>query len=406
MAQFLSTPASIGGLAALLLAGCAPMQETRGVASADSAPEQAEDALLDERLANLPTVRPWPIAWFEPKETVVGADVPAAVPAARSAPLITDGAWEEALQFAADSDTDALLVWYKGAPDRVWYRSDFDPQTLTNTYYLNYFALILAVGKAVEEGAIASIDDSVTDYITEWEGTSREPITIRHLLQMRAGFELYYDNIDPADKATRVFFGSNSTAAALEYPAEDPAGEVFEYNYIVPEILGIVLERATGERYADYLSSRIWAPLGNSDAQVWLDREGGRPHFNAALFADADDWMRIGAMIAGEGAYDGRQILPASWIAAMAQPSPAKANYGMAWLATPYEAERFLSPEVRYTVKANSPFAITDMLILDGYGGQRVYVSPSHDLAIVRIGAVQRENWDDSELPNIIARGM
>lgn len=406
MAQFLSTPASIGGLAALLLAGCAPMQETRGVASADSAPEQAEDALLMQRLGNLPKVRPWPIDWFEPKETVRGAAKPSAPPTSRAAPLIKDAAWSEALAYAQATNTDALIVYYKGAPDRVYYRDGFTPTQLTNTYYLNYFALVLAVGVAVDDGIIDSIDDPVSKYIAEWRGSARDAITVRHLLQMRSGLELYYDNIDPADKATRVFFGSQSTEAALEYPAEDPAGTVFEYNYIVPEILGIVLERATGERYADYLSEKIWQPLGNSDAKVWLDRPGGRPHFNAALFADADDWMRIGAMIAADGMFNGKRIVSADWIEAMATPSPITPNYGFTWLGSPFEAERRLSPEVSYVVKASAPFTLEDTIILDGYGGQRVYISRDQQLVIVRIGELRRNDWDDSRLPNLIAASL
>lgn len=383
-------------------------QSPPGAASTGQSPPDAAaaEAILAQRLANLPRVRPWPISWFEPKEIVRGGSSPASVPRSRAQPLIGEDAWGEAVRYAQETQTDALMVWHRGQPDRVWYRQGFDPRAMTNTYYLNFFALILAVGAAVEDGSIRSIDQSVADFIPEWRGTNNANITVRHLLQMRAGLELYQDSINPRDKATRTFFGADSTAAALEYAVKDPAGSTFEYNYIVPEILGIVLERATRRRYADYLSEKIWRPLGNSDASVWLDREGGRPHFNAALFADADDWMRVGALIAGKGMYGGRRILPASWIESMLAPSPAKPNYGMTWLARPYEAVRRLSPQVNYVVRASEPIAFDDMAILDGYGGQRVYVSPAQDLVIVRIGAAQRDNWDDSRFPNIIARGM
>ncbi|MGJ3230797.1 MAG: serine hydrolase domain-containing protein [Oceanicaulis sp.] len=393
-------------IGALILAACAPDAQSPGEAAAQPEPAGAEDALMAERLATLPRVRPWPIDWFEPKEMVKGAADPAPLPE-RDTPLLNEQAWAEATAWAEDNGTAALFVWKDGALDRAWRAADADPGALTNTYYLNYFALVLLVGKAIEDGHIQSVDQPVSTWLTEWDDQPRGAITVRDLLNMASGLELYLDNIDPADKATRVFFGSDTTSAALEYDVEDAPGTRFEYNYINPEILGIVLERASGRRYADYLSEAIWKPVGADEAYVWLDREGGRPHFNAALFARAEDWLRLGVMIAQEGAFGGDQVIPQSWIERMAEPSPANPGYGMVWLAEPYVAERRLADEVPYTVSASEPFAVSDLMIFDGYGGQRLYVSPQEDLVIVRIGQVVRgPAWDDSALPNLIARGL
>ena len=394
---------------AALAAACA---QAEGPASADPGSSEPGgeiaahgDALMAERLANLPTVRPWPIDWFEPKEIVEGAGEAEPL-VVRDTPRVDDETWSHAIEWAEANDTEALFVWSDGALDRAWRPGDADPQALTNTYYLNYFALVLLYGVALEDGHIESLDQPASTWLSEWEGEPRGAITLRQLLNMASGLELYLDNIDPADKATRVFFGSDTTSAALEYRREDEPGTVFEYNYINPEILGIILRRAAGERYADYLSDAIWKPIGAQDAYVWLDREGGRPHFNAALFAQAEDWLRLGVMIAQEGRFGDQQVVPESWIAEMAEPSAAKENYGMVWLAEPFEAERQLAEEVPYTVEASEPFTIEDLMIFDGYGGQRVYVSPSEDLVIVRIGATVRDGWDDSELPNLIAQAL
>ncbi|MGB6231212.1 MAG: serine hydrolase, partial [Litorimonas sp.] len=231
---------------------------------------------------------------------------------------------------------------------------------------------------------------------------ARGDITVEDLLRMSSGLELYKDNIDPTDKSTQLFFGSRTTEAAMLFEKAWEPGTQFEYNYLVPEVLGIVLERATGERYASYLSEKIWKPIGASDAQLWLDREGGRAHFNAALYADADDWLRLGILLAREGRFGDEQIVPAEWIKKMLTPSPAKANYGYVWLSQPFEPVRRMAESVPYVVNASEMIAYPNMMILDGYGGQRVYVSPDEDVVIVRIGLTQKDKWDDSWLPNTV----
>ncbi|MEO0412836.1 MAG: serine hydrolase [Pseudomonadota bacterium] len=395
-------------IAALLLTGCQEktgLEESPATVTA-SAETPGDDTGLKNRLATIPRVRPWPLSWFEPKETIKGAQQSRGLPAGRPQPRLSQDAWSAALSYAKERDTDILAVWKDGAIDRIWTKPGYQPEQHLNTYYLNYFVLVTAIGIAIDDDAIETIDEPISQFLPEWKGQPRGDIKVRNLLEMNAGLEMYKDNIDPADKATRLFFGSQSTQAALEYDLKTAPGTLFEYNYVVPELLGIVLQRATGERYADFVSRRIWQPLGNDDAAVWLDREGGRPHFNAGLFADGDDWLRFAIMIAQGGTFDGQQIVPPSWIERMQQPSQAKENYGFVWLAEPFEKRRELSETVAYVVMANEPFATKDLMIFDGYGGQRLYVSTDEQLVILRIGATARDTWDDSYLPNLIAGGF
>jgi len=63
----------------------------------------------------------------------------------------------------------------------------------------------------------------------------------------------------------------------------------------------VVLERATGRRYADYLSEKVWKPIGASDAAVWLDRPGGLAKTFGGVLATASDWARVGLMLQNGG---------------------------------------------------------------------------------------------------------
>jgi CubicO group peptidase (beta-lactamase class C family) len=368
---------------------------------------KTDDVLQMERKASIPKTRPWPIDWFQPQEMVKGTVARRTAPdaAARS---IDPAALKAAGDYAMARETQALLVWRDGHLELARFADGTKASDRLNTYYMHYPVLSLLYGIAIADGHVRSVDDPIGKYITEWAQDPRGKITLRQMLNMSAGLEMYFDDPDPATKASRLFLGSDSTTPALEYEQIEAPGRSFQYNYLIPELLGIALQRALGTtRYADYLSSRLWRPVGNADAALWLDRPGGRPHFNSALFATAEDWLNIGKLILNRGRVGTRQVVPASWIATMKTPSATNPNYGMLWLGSPYQADRRFStdPRYRYRVKSGEPYLADDLLFLDGYGGQRVYVVPSQKLVIVRIG-LTRQDWDDAALPNAILRGL
>jgi len=378
-------------LTVALLAGVAP------------ALAQQPDALLLQRQRDVPKTRPWPIEWFQPQEAVRGGSgVEARVVPQQAGDRVNRVKLEEAGQYARARGTQAFFVWHEGKVVWAEYGQGTDPEKPVNTYYMHLTPLVLLFGIAKAEGKIGSIDEPAAKYLPEWKNDDRSRITLRQLLTMSAGLEMYFDNKDPLNKNTRLFFAADSTAPAFEYPAIAPPDTEFAYNYLIPELLGIILERATGRRYAEYLSEKLWQPLGNSTAHVWLDRPGGRPHFNSSLFAVSRDWLNIGVLLAQGGKFGGRQVVPADWIEEMRKPSRTNPNYGMIWLGQPHQQVRSYAKDVRYLVKSSAPYAAPDLFFLDGYGGQRVYVVPSRKLVIVRIGAPQRDDWDDSVLPNTV----
>ena len=362
------------------------------------------DPLMAQRLTTIPKKRPWPTSYFQPQELVKGSVVRGAMPKV-TGHSIDPKALAAAHDYAMKGDTDALLVWRDGKLEQAEFANGVKPSDRLNTYYMHYTVLSLLYGIAIQERKIGSVDDPVGKYLPEWANDARGKITLRQFLTMSSGMEMYHDSTDPKSKAARLFFGSDSTTAALEYQAVSPPDTIFQYNYFVPELLGIVLERAVGMRYVDYLSTRLWKPLGNGDATVWLDRPGGRPHYNSSLFSAAEDWLNVGKLIINNGKVGTRQVVPASWITTMRTPSKTSPLYGMIWFGNPYTPERFLAPDVKYTVKSSAPINASDIMFIDGYGGQRVYIVPSKKLLIVRIGLTRRD-WDEQALPNAVLAGI
>jgi CubicO group peptidase (beta-lactamase class C family) len=323
---------------------------------------------------------------------------------------ITPDAIAAAQRYADSQGSSALLIWRAGRLEHAGYAAPTGPGTISHTYTMQYTPLVLLVGMAIADGRIPSLDTPAAQFLPEWRGDARAKITIRNLLQQNAGLEIrrdahYSEGLYSRD--ARAYWGSRTKDVIVnEYPALYEPGTRFDYNYIVPEILSVILERATGMPYQDYLSRRLWKPLGNQRAFLWLNRPGGEAHVDAGLFSAPTDWLNLGVLILQNGRWQGRQLVPASFIAEMRRPSATNPNFGFMYLGSPFAPERRMAtdPRVTYTVKSAEPFAAEDVAYIDGYGGQRVYIVPSRKLVVVRLGEVARE-WDNSRLVNLVLAG-
>lgn len=385
------------GLASLLLLAAA--------ASAAGWPSPAQVRLVEERRASFPVNRlVADVDWYQPREIVRGgrgAPMPVRPPAAAT---IAPDAIAAATELAASSESYALIVWRDGAIELERYWPGFDAASRYDTASMHKTVLALLVGAAVADRRIRSVDDPLGRYVKGLP-PGKASIPLRALLEMASGIETPAATPDPASPYWQATFGDDLRAAMDRFPAPEPPGRSFAYANANSQYLGWAIEGATGERYADYLSRRLWRPLGAGDARLWLDRPGGSPRTSCCLQATARDWVRIGRLLLDRGRAGRTQIVPADWIARMAAPSALNPNYGwQIWRGSPHLARRGYGASVRVTIPAAEPFAADDVVYLDGSGGQRVYVVPSKRMVIVRIGAARRD-WDDSALPNILIRG-
>jgi len=330
-----------------------------------------------------------------PLETVVGA------PAAELEGPRDDPRFAPAIAYGAHTDSDAVLVWQRG---RLLLAHDYPghgPDAQTWSASMEKTLIALLVGVAIDRGYIKSVDQPASTWLPEWKDGPRAKITLRDLLTMSSGLE---HPTFGSPKAAPLIMGPDMTPALLALEATQPPGQTFDYNTSDAEIMMIVLERASHQRFADLLSDALWKPLGLADAQLALDHPGGLPR--PTIFARARDWLVIGELIYGHGAYHGRRVVSARWIKAMTTPSPLNPNYGyFVWLGSPPGTERSYGPFVGFKAKHSAPYAASDIVYLDGYGGERVYVAPSRGLVIVRTGAT-RDDWDDAIIPNAVIEGL
>ena len=364
----------------------------------------ASDPVFWKRFAtSMQSLDPSAVDWRQPQEPVRGGGQ-------RLRQDIVDGLSPEALRIAIDyaerMNSHALLIQHRGALVLERYWNGFGPDSRFDTASMHKTVLAMLLGLAIEDGHIGGLDDSVGRYISEWAGDARGAITLRQLATMSSGLKVEAFRPSPFSRGMRLVLGTDIENLALELPAEGPPGEDFQYINFNSQILGIALSRAVGRRYADYLSAGLWQPLGAPDAAVWLDREDGKARTFCCLLASAPAWLQVGAVLLNDGQIDGRRILPAGWVAEMKTSSATNPNYGLQlWLGSPPDGVRRYNRLSGLEAKHSEPFLAPDVVFLDGVGGQRVYVIPSAELVIVRIGEATMD-WDDSVLPNTLLRGL
>jgi len=309
---------------------------------------------------------------------------------------ITPDALAKAQAYSDSLGGHALIVWRGGKIRYERYGDNVSADTRYETFSMHKSVLGLAYGAALRDGIIHSLDDKAGDYLTEWANDPRGQITLRQLLTMSSG--LSQSGIDA------------KAELALASKIDVPPGSRFEYNNANSELAGVILDRALKKAgrgdYAAYLSRVLFKPLGMGDAHLWLDHEGGEPRFFAYLEMRARDWLRVGVMIDRKGSFDGAQVLPASWIQTVTTPSVLNPNYGIqTWIGLPWNRYRAYGPRSPVKMSNIEPYLAKDMVLFDGFGGERVYIAPSLDLVIVRIGEPSFA-FDDSIIPNDIIRGL
>ncbi len=315
-------------------------------------------------------------------------------------------------RYAADQDSFALLVLHKGLIQAEWYAQGWSRDALTQSQSMHKSLLPILIGAALLDGDIESLNDPVDRYLQEWREDPRGSITVENMLQMSSGLLEYPFSLNPFSDAFQWLFASDSVAVQLKTPLDWEPGTKFEYNNINSELLGLIIERATGSKYADYLQDKLWTPMGGERAELWLDSEAaGKVHSSCCLLTTARDWARFGMLLLGRGTINGQRIVHDAFFQRMISPSANSDWYGyQIWLG--YSRE--LNPRAEVLAggyQRTDSFLAEDTYYASGFGAQRVYVVPSAQLVIVRMGPSGgrkpvKETWDNSFLVNTALDGL
>jgi len=237
----------------------------------------------------------------------------------------------------------------------------------------------MLVGIAIDEGRIRSVDDLAAAYVPELAGTEYGRTSLRHLLQMSSGVrfsEQYTGSDDVSRLAADTFLlrGAGGPSALTPFNERAvAAGTKFSYASVETQVLGLVLARAIGRPVAEYLEQKIWQPIGAEADATWLVDNAGQEATYCCLNAVLRDYARLGLLLAHDGNWRGRQIIPAAWVmdATTVRRNQPHLQPGTARPSVGYGYQTWILPGERR------------MFLFSGIRGQRIAVDPQSKLVMV-----------------------
>jgi CubicO group peptidase (beta-lactamase class C family) len=175
----------------------------------------------------------------------------------------------------------------------------------------------LAVGMALAEKKIASLDDTVAKYVPKLAGSAYGETTIRNTLRMASGvaFNEVYDGKDDVTRFVRLRWAYDSIKALREFNTrEAEQGTRFHYASSETVALTVLLQAVTGMSLSEYLTPRLWQPMGAEADATWISYPDGTDEGLGAFNATLRDYGRLGVLLANDGAIGGKQIIPKDYL--------------------------------------------------------------------------------------------
>lgn len=322
---------------------------------------------------------------FLPHNTLKKSDAPLPLPVASNPPRIGyrfDGQTYSLDDFLAHQRITGLLVIKDGQILAERYQYDRTATDRLVSHSMAKSIVSLAVAMALTEGRIASLDDTVVKYVPKLAGNPYGETTIRNMLRMASGvpFKEVYDGNDDNSKFNKIRVTQDSIAALRAFNTREvEQGTVFHYASNQTVALTLVLRAATGTSLSEYLTPRLWQPIGAEADATWIRTRDGTETGSGSFNAVLRDFGRLGILLANDGAAGGKQIVPREYLLDATdwhrQPdafTPRKATpyfgYGYQFWLFPGEKRRFA---------------------LLGVYGQSIFVDPELRLVMVITAAAK-----------------
>ena len=265
----------------------------------------------------------------------------------------------------------ALLILHNGELISEHYLNGYNERSKLNSFSMAKTVTTLLVGIAIEEGYIKSLDQRLTDFLPEFKDDPlAEKATIGQLSLMNSGYEWtehYYSILSPT---VELYYGSDVTDFLTEGHFSEEPTTFWEYSSASTQLLGIVLLRAlqkanAADSLSDYLSKKLWQPLGMNDDGLWHTDDQGMELTFCCINTNARNFAKFGLLMMNKGKWQNQQLVPAEFINQMVAPL-ATPGYGLStWLS--YDQE-------------------PNFYFFSGLLGQYIVNVPEHNLVIVRLG--------------------
>lgn len=294
--------------------------------------------------------------------------------------------WEDATTldtYMKDNHIKGIIVLKDGKIRLEKYDKGVNQHTLWTSFSVAKSVSSMLVGIALKNGDIKSLDDVLEQYIPELKGYDYGKISIRQLLTMTSGINWNEDYQDSQSDVAQMYLNpcQGQEAHILSYmkplPSKTPPGTEWNYNTGETDLLGILLQKATGKSLASYLSENIWIPFGMQQCAFWLTDEcSGLNIGGSGLSASLRDYAGLGALMLQNGQKNGVSVFSEEWLEQATTPlhslDKQGSGYGYLW---------WCNPDGSYAAY--------------GLFGQMIYVNPQEQLVIAQVAAWPKSGGKD-----------
>jgi len=289
----------------------------------------------------------------------------------------------------AQTDTQAFIVVRDNTVVYERYLNGTSRDTLHTSFSMAKSITSALIGIAVDEGKIKSIDDPLIRYVPELQGRGFDDLTLRDMLRMSSGVAFHPDvsfgplNPFVSDDAKQYYTDNIRGLILSVHRSDEPVGMVFHYNDFYPLLEGLILQRVTGKTVAQYTQDKLWQPLGAQYPASWsLDSTAdGFEKTNSSFSARAIDYARFGLLFLNQGHWNSQQIISQHWVTESTTPDPSDHRPWQS--ALPWQQAGGYYKYHWWGL--NNPDGTYDYLA-NGKDGQFIYVSPSTNTVVVRLG--------------------
>lgn len=345
-------------------------------------------------------------------EMVRSARIPAGEGKVESAPVelggllaetvAINGRNETVVGFLERSSTDALAVMKKGRFVGDWFAPAMRPEARHIIFSISKSLTAILAGALEGEGKLDP-DAPVTDYVPEAAGSVYASATVRHVLDMTVSLDFEEAYLVPESlfaryrRATMWNPGGGSETlreflVSLQQ-LDEPHGKTFRYRSPNSDLLGIIVERASGQRYADLMSEKLWQPLGAvRDGFVSVDAEGSARAAGGVSVA-VRDLARVGEMMRQGGVAEGGRIVPQAWVEDTIHGGDADA-WQRGTMTNLFSHGRYRN---KWYQSANASGAYCGI----GIHGQWLYIDPKAEVVISKMSSQALPVDDPLDLDNV-----
>lgn len=252
------------------------------------------------------------------------------------------------------------------------YKSPYTESSIYNTFSVTKIFITSLIGVAINEGLIENVNQPVTDYIPELKDNNGfNDITIRHLLLHTSGIKFSDTKFSPLSDNARYYYGRNLRKLVLKAELYIEPGKEIHYSSVNVQLLGLILERATGTTLSAYMEEKIWKEIGMQYPAKWSLDNNSEEAFEkcfSCLNCTATDLARLGMLYLNKGKYRNKQVIPESFVYESTRRDTIAGSSGI------FQYNIKLGPK-----KYESYFS-------GGLFGQILYIYPEKELIIIRLG--------------------